>query len=373
MNFVIITHVKHVKQNHEFFAYSPYVREMNIWLKHVSKVTVVAPLVITAKTEIDSAYQHNNIDFRKIPQIAFTSFYGVLLSIFKLPILVFSIFKACLNADHIHLRCPGNIGLLGCLVQVFFPKKIKTAKYAGNWSPEAKNQPKSYKLQKWLLSNTYLTKNMTVLVYGKWENQTKNIKSFFTATYTNNEKDLLQIRDYSKGLNFVFLGSLVKGKRPLLAIKIVETLISQGINITFDIYGEGKLKSDLQQYIINNNLESNVILRGNKQETEVKNALKQAHFLILPSKSEGWPKAVAEAMFFGAIPIATSISCLPFMLDYGNRGVLIEPDRVASVKTIIKFLKNEEDLKSMSKKASEWSRSYTLDLFEKEITKLLKP
>ena len=74
-------------------------------------------------------------------------------SIFVIPIIVCKIFKVCFWADHIHLRCPGNIGLLGVLVQVFFPKKIKTVKYAGNWDPNSK-QPKTYILQKKILSNT---------------------------------------------------------------------------------------------------------------------------------------------------------------------------------------------------------------------------
>ncbi|MEP3837190.1 MAG: glycosyltransferase [Algibacter sp.] len=373
MNFVIITHVKHVKQDNNFFAYSPYVREMNIWIKHVSNVTIVAPQTSRLITEIDSSYQHNSISFQKIPQIVFTSFKEVLVSIFKIPVIIYSIFSACKKADHIHLRCPGNIGLLGCLVQIFFPKKIKTAKYAGNWNPNATKQPKSYRFQKWLLSNTYLTKNINVLVYGKWKNQTKNIKPFFTATYLNNEKEPLQIRDYSNALKFVFLGSLVNGKRPLLAVKVVEDLINQGVNVTLDIYGEGVLKLDLQKYIDSKKLGAKIKLLGNKSKTEIKNVLKLAHFLILPSKSEGWPKAVAEAMFFGVIPIVTSISCVSYMLDNGNRGVLIEPDSKLAVKAILECLNEEDTLKIMSKKASEWSKNYTLDIFETEIIKLLKP
>ena len=113
-------------------------------------------------------------------------------------------------ADHIHLRCPGNVGLLGSLVQVFFPSKPKTAKYAGNWDPKAK-QPLSYKIQKWLLSNTLLTKNMTVLVYGEWPNQTKNIKSFFTATYREADKKEIQIRKLEADIQFVFVGTLSVG------------------------------------------------------------------------------------------------------------------------------------------------------------------
>ena len=49
-------------------------------------------------------------------------------------------YKAMKWADHIHLRCPGNIGLLGCIVQIAFPKKVKTVKYAGNWIQNLNNR-----------------------------------------------------------------------------------------------------------------------------------------------------------------------------------------------------------------------------------------
>ncbi len=87
-----------------------------------------------------------------------------------------------------------------------------------------------------------------------------------------------------------------------------------------DIFGEGILKQSLQEYIKENNLKSNIELHGNVDKEKLKSALKKSDFLLLPSKSEGWPKAVAEAMFFGVIPITTNISCLSWMLDEGTTG-----------------------------------------------------
>ncbi len=36
-------------------------------------------------------------------------------------------------------------------------------------------------------------------------------------------------------------------------------------------------------------------------------------------------------MFFGVIPIATAVSCVPFMLDYGKRGILIEANLITDI------------------------------------------
>ena len=128
MKFLIISHALHKIKDDAIFSYAPYVREMNIWLKYVDAVEVVAPLISNDISEIDSNYQHKNLDFTQIPSIEFTSVTKVINSLFKIPVIFYRIFKACQRADYIHLRCPGNIGLLGCVVQICFPKKMKTAK-----------------------------------------------------------------------------------------------------------------------------------------------------------------------------------------------------------------------------------------------------
>ena len=370
MKFLIITHVKHIKQNNQYFAYAPYVKEMNIWLKHVDEVKIVAPLTIYTKTDIDEYYDHPKINFSKIPAIEFTSFVNSVKSILKTPHIVFKIFKACVKADHIHLRCPGNIGLLGCFVQILFPKKIKTAKYAGNWDPKSK-QPISYKLQKFILKNTFLTKNMQSLVYGQWINQSKNIRPFFTASFSNSEIKPPLKRNYNSSFRFIFIGTLVPGKRPFLVLNIIDRLIQEGIDCKLDIYGDGELKQALQDKVLQNNLHTHVKIHGNVSRESLKSVLINSDFLLLPSKSEGWPKAVAEAMFFGVIPITTNVSCLSWMLDEGRRGVLIENNLNEAVKKIKMSIRNY-NLLSMSIAAQQWSKKYTLEKFETEIKKLLQ-
>lgn len=369
MKFLVVTNAPTLKEDHSYQAYTPYVREMDIWSANVSEFRIISPTQYNQKLLKSSFKKQPTVT--SIPSLNFSNVLSALLSVFYLPIIVFRLFKAMLWADHIHLRCPGNIGLIGCFVQLFFPKKLKTAKYAGNWAPNAK-QPLSYRIQKTILSSTKWTKKMTVLVYGDWPNQTKNIKSFFTATYSDQDRLVPVIRDYTKALEFVFVGSLVTGKRPLLAIQIVAQLLSLGFKCNLQVFGDGVLKPKLQHYIDDKQLRKHIVLHGNKTSETVKTTLQSAHFIILASKSEGWPKALAEAMFFGVIPIATSISCVPNMLDYGNRGILIAPNVEDAVSKIVLALGANQALVTMSKLASGWSQRYTLNVFESEIKKLLK-
>jgi len=376
MKFAIITYILHKKHNKSYYSYEPYIREMNIWLKYVKKVEIVAPALLpkfrNQKKESISgeAYQHSNLIFTTIPSFDLLRITSIFTSLFKIPWIFFQILCSMQRADHIHLRCPGNIGLIACFVQILFPKKPKTVKYAGNWDPNSK-QPRSYRLQKWILSNTFLSRNIKVLVYGEWPEQSKNILPFFTASFSETEKGLHN-KDFTSPFKFIFVGSLSVGKRPLFAIKLIEALMGKGIPVKLEIYGSGVLKNELQEYIATKNLDPFVRLMGNCKLEELKEVYKASYFLILASQSEGWPKAVAEAMFFGCIPVVTSVSCVPWMIDYGKRGILIDENVTSATEKIQQAIRNLESLKEISIAAQTWSQEYTLEKFEEAIKDVLK-
>lgn len=372
MIFAIVTHAAHLSANNTLYSYGPYVREMNVWGKYVSEIFIVAPKMQNGKSEIDLMYEHPAISFQEIENFDAIGVRSKINTLFKIPKIIAQIFGAMRQADHIHLRCPGNMGLLGCFVQVFFPSKKKTAKYAGNWDRKSK-QPFSYKLQKWILSNTFLTKNMQVLVYGEWPNQSKNIKPFFTATYHESDKIAVPIRNLQETIRFVFAGTLSPGKRPMYALQLVDQLYKKGIEVCFDVYGEGVEREHLEAYILENKLSEIVTLHGNQNEMTVRQAYQKAHFLVLPSKSEGWPKVVAEAMFWGCVPVSSAVSCVSNMLDNGNRGILLSLEIEKDRASIFDLLQNEQSYFEKSLAAENWSRQYTLDTFETEIKKLLHP
>ncbi len=369
MHIVVVTLAPTLTINNKLSAYAPYVREMDLWFRHSDTVTIVCPTEYSKKL-LTTSFERQDIEIIAIPFLIFNSFFRTLISLLKLPLLFCKIFIQMYKADHIHLRCPGNIGLIGCIVQICFPKKIKTAKYAGNWDPKA-IQPLSYRFQKWILQNTFLTKNMKVLVYGLWPDQSKNVKPFFTASYWNKHKTS-ERPTFLGTYNIVFVGSLSSGKRPFYAVQFIEALIKSNIKVHLDIYGEGTERKKIEKYIVSNQLESYVTMRGNCNNEIIATAYKSSHFMILPSKSEGWPKVVAEAMWWGCIPLVTPISCVPWMLDYGKRGMLLDMNIKKDISSFITLIQDSKQLETISEKAQNWSQGFTLDHFETEIQNLLK-
>lgn len=370
MKLLIVSTAPLIYKEEKPFAYSPYVNELIILEKFSDEFIFCCPVWEKERGLLISEIPFKVKNHFKLIEFSLGSFLNVLKSFSSSFYNILVLFKAMRNADHIHLRCPGNIGLLATFVQMFFPNKIKTAKYAGNWDPESK-QPFTYKMQKWILGNTFLTRNMKVLVYGDWNNQSKNIKPFFTATYSELEKEIVQKTRLDTTIEFIFVGSLVSGKNPLYAIQLVHKLLANGYNTRLGLFGEGDERTSLENYIQTNNLESQIFLYGNQNQETVKKAYQKSHFVILPSKSEGWPKAIAEGMFWGCIPVASKVSCVPFMLDYGNRGILLQMNLQEDQNQVESILSNQNVFTAKSRLAIQWSQHYTTDVFEAEIKKLL--
>jgi glycosyltransferase involved in cell wall biosynthesis len=366
VKFLVITYTPTLRINDKFYSYSPYVDEMDTWFKYADEYRILSPASYPTDF-LSKPFKSKNIKHYPVPFIAFNSLGMAFKSLLNLPIIFYKLIIAMKWADHIHFRSPGNITLFGSIVQIFFPKKVKSVKYAGNWDPNS-NQPKSYRLQQSIFRNTFLSKNIKVLVYGEWPNETRNVVPFMSATYRDDEKIPFVKRDFSVKLKFVFIGAMVIGKRPELTVKIIEGLRKKGVEAELHMFGDGNLIKEIKSYIKEKGLDNYIFVYGNRDKSEVKSCLKDAHFSILPSKSEGWPKAIAEGMFFGAIPISTKISCLPWILGYGNRGILISEELDEAVSLILNELdKGYEYLNDMANNALIWAQEYTLERLSKEI------
>lgn len=343
---------------------------MNLWNRHARQVEVVAPLEMCPPDPIDLPYEAP-VAFNAVPAFHFKNPGQLIRTLLTLPVVFWKVFSVMRRATHIHLRCPGNMGLIGCFLQILFPSKTKTAKYAGNWDPKA-TQPFSYRLQRWILANRFLTRNMTVLVYGDFQDSSPNIKPFFTATYSESEKEPVSARELSGEIRFLFVGTLYEGKRPEYALRLVSGLIAKGVKARLDFFGNGYQLEALKQETVLLGLQEAIVFHGNQPEPKVREAYKTSHFLILASKSEGWPKVVAEAMFWGCVPLATPVSCVKYMLGNGSRGVLLDLDVSGDESRVLSLLDDQPGYLDMVTEGISWSRQFTLDLFDSEIARLMQ-
>lgn len=158
----------------------------------------------------------------------------------------------------------------------------------------------------------------------------------------------------------------------MISCNVAKLLLKRGVNCQLHLYGEGDERNKLEKFITVSNLQENVFLHGNVKSEILKKAYSESHFLIFASESEGWPKAVAEAMFWGCLPVTTPVSCVPEMVGNGERGELVSKDPELIVNSIMRLLSNEALYRKKAISAMDWSRIYTLEKFESEIKKVLQ-
>src|SRR5690606_40575967 len=122
MKMVVISTAPFVRKPDGYYAYAPYIREMELWAKYAS-LSFVCPVVedngkmLLTKVSfpVEKVYRAREFDLISIK--------GILRGFLFFPINILLLFRAMWAAGHIHLRCPGNLSLLGCIVQMFFPWK----------------------------------------------------------------------------------------------------------------------------------------------------------------------------------------------------------------------------------------------------------
>ena len=387
MKLLIISDAPILSNSDKREAYAPYVKEMDIWMQHASDVSFVCPTKYGRKL-LTQAFQRQDFKVQSLRRLEFHSALSAVISLITIPYQAIVLWNAMRKADHIHLRCPGNLALLACLIQITLPRKRKTVKYAGNFDPRAA-QPLSYRWQKKILSNTRLTKNIDVLVYGEWPEQTKNIKPFFTATYSENDRGSFT-KEFKEPYQFIFVGTLSQNKNPQLLVELIEQLHKEGVAAQAHFYGDGPMMDELKTMA--NSHSTPCYFYGNQSSEVLKAAYEKAHFSFLASQSEGWPKAVAESMWYRCIPIATPVSCVPWMLGIGEKlnnekesielekgfdlehigsKGLIYTDKFQTILNIKSLISNPAIMTVMSQNAEDWSQNYTIEKFEREIIKLV--
>lgn len=79
-------------------------------------------------------------------------------------------------------------------------------------------------------------------------------------------------------------------------------------------------------------------------ESEVADLLDRSHVLVLPSRNEGQPMAVLEAMARGMCVIATDVGGLPEMIG-GGCGILIPPDDTEAIASALRLVVRDAELR----------------------------
>jgi glycosyltransferase involved in cell wall biosynthesis len=358
---LIVSSAIHYRHEGRLYAYGPYVREIVIWADLFEQVRIAAPCRSELPPGDCLPFALSNIAILEQRETGGENLRAKLKQILALPWLVLGLMRAMRGAEAIHVRCPGNLGLLGILLAPIFSRHL-VAKYAGQWTGYP-GEPSTVSLQRALLRSRWWRGPVTV--YGDWPNQPAHIVPFFTSILTDEQlvraRASAEHKKFSGNLRVLYVGRLYEGKNVEVLIEALGELKRQRITTGCDLVGDGPLRQALEAQVDALGLRDTVRFVGAVDFEQVLNAYEQSDVLVLASESEGWPKALAEAMAFGLVCIGSDRGLMPWMLGEG-RGITVAPGDAEGLAQALRSVAASGPMcREMSVRAALWAQSYSLE------------
>lgn len=211
-----------------------------------------------------------------------------------------------------------------------------------------------------------------------FENYIDNKHLYICPNGIETVDNIIRKNVYDENLRFLFLSNLINDKGVCALLKACEILKNKGLKFHCDYVGKsGDIDSnELIELINSKELADKVSYLGPKYGDEKNNVLVQHDVLVFPTYYEGESFALVllEAMQMGLACISTYEGAIPHLIDNNVTGLLVEQRNVKELADKMEYcINNSTEVKKMGQKGKEkFLKLYTKDIFEQNITNILK-
>ncbi|MGC8979836.1 glycosyltransferase, partial [Caldisericum sp.] len=156
----------------------------------------------------------------------------------------------------------------------------------------------------------------------------------------------------------------------ILIKAVYEIQSKQSLNLKVALVGDGSLKSEYKKLVKDLSLEDNIKFLGIRRDVE--KLMRLSKIFVLPSRYEGLPMVILEAMANRIPIIATKVGGIPEVIEDGIEGLLVEPESKDELTKKILYLLNNPSLREqLSKNAFEKVKSeYSIQSYTQRMLKL---
>lgn len=134
----------------------------------------------------------------------------------------------------------------------------------------------------------------------------------------------------------------LKGHADLLSV--LAPLAAEGLDFQCVFVGGGDLRDELQAQIDAAGLGPRVRLLG--QRSDVVDVLAALDIFAMPSRREGLPMALLEAMAMARPVLATAVGSIPEVIQDGENGLIVPPEDPAALEAALRRLLADAGLRS---------------------------
>lgn len=145
-------------------------------------------------------------------------------------------------------------------------------------------------------------------------------------------------------LQLLFVGRLTRQKGVDVLIKSLH-LIKEEVSIEAQMVGDGDKRSELEMLVKQLGLKDRVTFLGWRTREEIPTYYQRADIFVLPSRDEGMPNVVLEAMACGLPVIATRIAGNEELVREGETGLLVPCENSLALAQALAKLSGDEALR----------------------------
>ncbi len=277
------------------------------------------------------------------------------------------------RADAVHAPVPGDVGTIGLLLALLTCKPL-FVRYCNNWLV---TKTTAERFWKWVMERFAGGRNIMLATGGAAEPPARRSPAvqwvFATSLEEREIEACARQRDRLPGASprLILVGRQEKGKGTGILIESLPEISGTFPGVTLEVLGDGAALPEFRRLAERFRVANRVAFRGNVDRATVVRCLREADLFCFPTASEGFPKVVLEALACGLPVLTTKVSVLPVLLARGA-GLLLEEATPGSVADgVRRCLSNEAAYRTMSTRALETARAYSLERWRDTIGGLL--
>lgn len=189
------------------------------------------------------------------------------------------------------------------------------------------------------------------------------------AAYVNTPRKAFSTKGAFRLVTVGSLAQLYKGTDIL--IEAVAICVQEGWDLKLTIVGDGKHRTELETKVAGLELSSRITFKGQiPSGSAVRNELDNADLFVLPSRTEGLPRAMLEAMARALPCIGSMVGGIQELIPWQD---MVPPgDAFALAQKVKEVLSDPERLAAMSERNWHLSWQYSAALMQKNRVAFLK-
>jgi Glycosyl transferases group 1 len=285
-----------------------------------------------------------------------------------------TLLRESLRADAIHVPIPGDIGTFG-MVLAYLLRKPLFVRHCGNWFVQ---KTLAERFWKWFMEQFAGGRNIMLATGGSQSapsQRSAEVRWIFSTSLTERELQASSVREAPAGgrARLVISCRQDRAKGAGVVIDSLPLLLGEFPHARLDVVGDGPALPEFKRQADALGLCERIKFHGKVDHERVLELLQQADLFCYPTTaSDGFPKAVHEALACGLPAVTTHVSVLPQLLSNGC-GVLIDEATPAAVAAGVReCLRDARRYRAMSAAAIMTARQYSLERWRDTIGDLLR-